>query len=125
MQKYLCWKIWLSCNRVIFKQSQVNPTKVAVKARSLLASHILARGKGNFDAQYLEVDEEQWFQLFHFPIGANQAEAYALLQGLRLVLACQISYITVVGDSLVLIQSMIKTYWPTNCKIDSILYKIF
>jgi ribonuclease HI len=55
----------------------------------------------------------------------NQAEAYTLLQGLRIALEHHITSLVVVGDSNVIILSMIKISLSVDYKLVSILAQVF
>jgi hypothetical protein len=194
LPKFICWKIWLARNRIIFSNLRSPPDLVAKKVVGLLAEVFLSKFKAfpftptstiesdwinsfflppsptsllpppsrstwqlHEDTDYLCWCNKQQNHIlyfdgaskgnpgvagaggviicprgnqvlsFHWNLGIatnNQAEAYALYQGLHLAKSRNIHSLSVIGDSKIIIGYARKGSHPPNLHLKSILQRI-
>jgi hypothetical protein len=58
--KFICWKLWLARNKVIFNNVWENLAVIAAKAKALLSKHLKTRIKS--EDQVLDNVEELWIK---------------------------------------------------------------
>ena len=59
--KFLCWKIWLERNNIIFKEERRLPPQVVIKARTMMAE-ALSTEPSIKNSTNLTPDEERWLK---------------------------------------------------------------
>jgi hypothetical protein len=64
LPKYICWKIWLMCNKTLFSKEKSHPSSIVGKAISSSLSTSIPKSSKLFPLQPIDTWEVDWFQQF-------------------------------------------------------------
>eukprot|EP00253_Pinus_taeda_P010548 PITA_10548 len=106
----LCWNLWLARNNLIFNNIQPRMGTIIAKTMASISETISVNYIATPDQATWTQEEKDWYSKYEWGLGEatnNSAEAYSLLMGTNMLLEKGLRNAIIIGDSSIIISSMI------------------